>query len=244
MTNTVPLTHIDDKIIYTILHEYKIHNAEVVLREDITVDQFIDVVDGSRKYLPCVYVLNKMDQISVEDIDKLMRAALLEGLIDKYVTPYAPGISPMLADMLRKKKEATAPFNLWNKDEHRQTGSGYANEMSASSKWLCGVCHHVPTSCEYKINMGLLLETIWQHLDLVRVYTKRRGQEPDVGTPWILKRGCVVEDVCDHIHKDLSNDFKYAFIWGRSVKHSPQICGLHHELQDEDVVQIVKVGQN
>jgi len=29
-------------------------------------------------------------------------------------------------------------------------------------------------------------------------------------------------------------------VWGSSVKHQPQRCGLNHELADEDIVQIVK----
>jgi ribosome-interacting GTPase 1 len=33
-THTVPLTQMDEKLIYTILHEYKIHNAEVCFRGD------------------------------------------------------------------------------------------------------------------------------------------------------------------------------------------------------------------
>jgi hypothetical protein len=34
-------------------------------------------------------------------------------------------------------------------------------------------------------------------------------------------------------------DFNYALVWGTSAKHSPQRCGLNHNLDDEDVVQIV-----
>ncbi len=29
-------------------------------------------------------------------------------------------------------------------------------------------------------------------------------------------------------------------MWGTSAKHYPQRCGTSHELQDEDVVQLVK----
>ena len=42
------------------------------------------------------------------------------------------------------------------------------------------------------------------------------------------------------IHRTLVNDFKYAWVWGSSVKHNPGRVGKSHVLQDEDVVQIVK----
>jgi hypothetical protein len=34
-------------------------------------------------------------------------------------------------------------------------------------------------------------------------------------------------------------DFNYALVWGTSAKHVPQRCGLNHQLDDEDVVQII-----
>ena len=56
-----------------ILHEYKIFNAEVLFREDATPDQFIDVIVGNRMYMNCLYVYNKIDQISLEEVDRLAR---------------------------------------------------------------------------------------------------------------------------------------------------------------------------
>lgn len=35
-------------------------------------------------------------------------------------------------------------------------------------------------------------------------------------------------------------DLKYAYVWGRSVKHNPQKVGKDHILMDEDIVQLVK----
>jgi len=70
---TMPLTHIDEKLCYQILHEYKIHNAEVLFREDATVDDLIDVIEGNRKYIKCVYVYNKIDVVGIDDVDKLAR---------------------------------------------------------------------------------------------------------------------------------------------------------------------------
>ncbi|KAK6020585.1 hypothetical protein OSTOST_13757, partial [Ostertagia ostertagi] len=72
-THTVPLTHCNEKMIMTILHEYKIFNADVVFREDATVDEFIDVIQGNRVYIACLYVYNKIDQISIEEVDRLAR---------------------------------------------------------------------------------------------------------------------------------------------------------------------------
>ncbi|EOY27220.1 P-loop containing nucleoside triphosphate hydrolases superfamily protein isoform 4 [Theobroma cacao] len=71
--STLPLTHVDEKLCYQILHEYKIHNAEVLFREDATVDDLIDVIEGNRKYIKCVYVYNKIDVIGIDDVDKLAR---------------------------------------------------------------------------------------------------------------------------------------------------------------------------
>uniref|UniRef100_A0A8D3E2N0 Developmentally regulated GTP binding protein 2 n=1 Tax=Scophthalmus maximus TaxID=52904 RepID=A0A8D3E2N0_SCOMX len=71
--STVPLTHCSEKLVQLILHEYKIFNAEVLFREDSTPDEFIDVLVGSRVYMPCLYVYNKVDQISIEEVDRLAR---------------------------------------------------------------------------------------------------------------------------------------------------------------------------
>ena len=71
--STVPLTHMDEKAVRLILHEYKIHNAEVLFREDATADQFIDAILGTRIYMKCIYVYNKIDQISLEEVDRLAR---------------------------------------------------------------------------------------------------------------------------------------------------------------------------
>lgn len=65
---TCPQSELDGDLVYQILHEYKIHNADVTLREDATVDQLIDVVEGNRVYLPCLYVLNKIDQLTIEEL--------------------------------------------------------------------------------------------------------------------------------------------------------------------------------
>ncbi|KAK9923718.1 hypothetical protein M0R45_032119 [Rubus argutus] len=45
----------------------------LLFREDATVDDLIDVIEGNRKYMKCVYVYNKIDVIGIDDVDKLAR---------------------------------------------------------------------------------------------------------------------------------------------------------------------------
>lgn len=43
--------------------EYRIHNADVHMRGDYDIDDLVDVIEGSRIYVPCIYVINKIDQV-------------------------------------------------------------------------------------------------------------------------------------------------------------------------------------
>lgn len=62
-------SELDLDTVKAILAEYKIHNADIVLKYDATSDDLIDVIEGNRVYIPCIYVLNKIDQISIEELD-------------------------------------------------------------------------------------------------------------------------------------------------------------------------------
>lgn len=74
ITNTVPLTNIDQEEIKAILSEYKINNADVAIREPgATADDLVDVIEGNRVYIPAIYVLNKIDAISIEELDLLYK---------------------------------------------------------------------------------------------------------------------------------------------------------------------------
>lgn len=175
-----PLTKLGPDPAHTvanILKEYKIHNADVLFREDCSVDQFIDVLEGNRKYVRCLYVWNKADTVSIEDIDRLAR-----------------------------------------------------------------IPHNMVISANMRLNLDRLVDKMWEYLRLTRVYTKKRGQPPDLKEPVVMthgRHGCTVESLCAHIHRDIVHSFKVALVWGTSVRHSPQHCGLAHQLHDEDVVQIV-----
>ena len=72
-TATVKQSQMTEGLATHILKEYKIHNAEVLIKEDVTMDQFIDAIDGKRRYIPALYAYNKIDQLTIEEVDKLAR---------------------------------------------------------------------------------------------------------------------------------------------------------------------------
>ncbi|RCK55885.1 Ribosome-interacting GTPase 1 [Candida viswanathii] len=160
ITNTVPLTHLDNDEIRAVMSEYKINSANIAFRCDATVDDLIDAIEAkARKYIPAIYVLNKIDSFSIEELNLLTK---------------------------------------------------------------------IPDAIPYR-------------RPTVRVYTKPKGKLPDFNEPVVLRSDrCTVEDFCNSIHKSLVEDFRNALVYGTSVKHQPQIVGLTHTLEDEDVITILK----
>lgn len=180
---TVPLTSFDRETCQSVLHQYRIFNADVVIREDVTVDQFIDIIDGNRKYCKVLYVYNKIDMLDIASVDRLARQP-----------------------------------------------------------------HSVVVSVNRKYNFDTLLARLWHEMEIIRVYTKKKGCFPDFKDPLVItpQRGNkqnTVENAVGLLHKSLLDEFKHALVWGSSVKQSPTICGLKHVLHDEDVMQIVKMTQ-
>ncbi|KAL2111207.1 hypothetical protein VUR80DRAFT_146 [Thermomyces stellatus] len=97
----------------------------------------------------------------------------------------------------------------------------------------------VVMSCELDLGVQDVVDRCWQELKLIRVYTKRKGVEPDFNEALIVRSGSTIEDVCDRIHRTMKDTYKYALVWGASARHVPQRVGLGHVVADGDVVYIV-----
>lgn len=67
--------NLDEATVKAICTEYRIHNADITVRQpNCTADDLIDVIEGhTRVYMPCLYVLNKIDSITIEELDLLDR---------------------------------------------------------------------------------------------------------------------------------------------------------------------------
>ncbi len=176
VSSTVRLTKISEDLVKEILRVYGANSARVVLREDITDEQLIDVLLGSRAYIPSLTVMNKIDLVN----------------------------------------------------------AGFTNALQAKLPY-----DFVPISAESNVNIAALKEEIYRTLDFIRIYMRRKGDEPDFKEPMIVRNGSSVLEICNKVHRKIKDEFRYAQIWGRSVKFDGQKVGLEHQLKDEDVITLV-----
>mgnify|MGYP001770640022 CR=1 FL=1 len=95
----------------------------------------------------------------------------------------------------------------------------------------------IPVSAEKGLGLDGLGELIFKKLDIIRVYTKSPNKEPDPN-PLVVRRGVTVIEVAEMIHARLAENFRYARVWGRSVKYPGQRVGGDHVLEDGDIVEI------
>ena len=86
-------------------------------------------------------------------------------------------------------------------------------------------------------NLELLKNTLVDKLQIIRVYSKAPGKEPDLTSPFVLKRGSTVEDFAGKVHKDFADKLKIAKVWGDGV-FSGQMVQRDYILRDGDVVEL------
>jgi hypothetical protein len=86
-------------------------------------------------------------------------------------------------------------------------------------------------------NLEILKQILFERLEIIRVYTKTRGKEPDHKAPFVLKRGATVEDLAGKIHKEFVEQFRFAKVWGKGV-YDGQMIQRDYLLKDGDVVEL------
>lgn len=71
--STVQLTKITRETICAILREFRINNADVLIRTNVDADEFIDAVEGTKIYMPAVTIVSKADLLSSEGTNKIAK---------------------------------------------------------------------------------------------------------------------------------------------------------------------------
>lgn len=86
-------------------------------------------------------------------------------------------------------------------------------------------------------NLDDLRWAIFEALNIIRVFSKPPGEEPDLNTPFVIGKGATVEEFAGKIHRDFYANLKSARIWGAGV-FDGQMVGRDHVLNDGDIVEL------
>jgi len=87
-----------------------------------------------------------------------------------------------------------------------------------------------------KENLEELRTAIFEVSEVIRVYSKEPGKEPDYRTPFTIPAGSRVLELAELIHKDFVTNLKYVCIWG-STRFAGQRVQRDYVLRDRDVVE-------
>jgi hypothetical protein len=120
---TVRLTKTDKKTVEDILKEFKINNANVVVRDDIDADQLIDVIEGNKVYLPAIVVLNKIDMAEDDQLKKAKNRVKPDICISAEKNEGIEGLMELIYKKLKiirvylkeynKKADMNEPLIMW-----------------------------------------------------------------------------------------------------------------------------------
>lgn len=96
----------------------------------------------------------------------------------------------------------------------------------------------LPVSAATGLNLEQLKTRLFSALEVIRVFTRSPGKEPDLTRPFILPRGSNILDLAGNIHKDFLKTLRGARIWG-SARFPGQSVPKEYVLQDKDIVELL-----
>ncbi len=91
-----------------------------------------------------------------------------------------------------------------------------------------------------KENIGIerIPEIIFSSSEKIRIYTKEPNEDIPSKKPLVVDKNTKIIEIAEKIHRDLAKNFKYARIWGKSVKFQGEKVGPDHIPMDGDIVEI------
>jgi len=95
----------------------------------------------------------------------------------------------------------------------------------------------LPVSATSGRNLERLKRVVFERLEVIRIYSKPPGKEPNLSAPFILKKGGTVAEFAGKVHQDFFERLKTARVWG-SVVYDGQMVRRDYVLRDGDVVEL------
>jgi ribosome-interacting GTPase 1 len=86
-------------------------------------------------------------------------------------------------------------------------------------------------------NLEHLKKIVLDQLEVIRIYSRTPGKEPDFSAPFVLKKGSTVAEFARGIHQDFFEKLRSARVWG-SAAFDGQMVQRDYVLHDGDVVEL------
>jgi small GTP-binding protein len=170
--------------------------------------------------------VTKMTQ---EEIIEIVRAY---GLISGTIV-FREDVEPdRLVDFLAGNRVYIPSIVVINKFDQVYPGARKNIKRFCKDEWL-------EISVETGQGLEELKELLYNSLKFIRVFLKPQGKVADMEEPLVILGGSTVKTVCEHLHRDFVENFRFAHVWGQSAKYPGQSVGLYHELRDGDILSII-----
>lgn len=122
---------------------------------------------------------------------------------------------------------------IGNKSDSKQARDNWEviQELYGERYYFC------PVAAATGTNLKELMRQCVEMLDIIRVYSKPPGKEPNREKPFILKNGSKLLDFANRVHHDFANKLKFARVWG-AARFDGQRVKTDYVLNDEDVIEL------
>ena len=114
---------------------------------------------------------------------------------------------------------------------------GAADNFEILKELHKGLMPMVATSAETGRGLEDLARLCFESLGVIRVYSKKPGQKPNMERPFVLPAGSTVLRLAEAVHRDLAGQLKFARIWGTGV-YDGQPVQREHVLSDRDIIEL------
>ncbi len=187
------------------------------------------------------------DFVEPDLVDMIRRADLLLLTIDIQASPFdqleetvafleSHRIIPLhhKDDFPQDRRHTFLPFLiLVNKVDDENLDEDYR----VFTELLDDAWHTVSISATTGHNVEQFKWAVFDLLEIIRVYSQAPGREPDLNSPFVMRRGATIEEFAAQVHQEIASDLKTSRVWG-SADFDGQMVGRDYVLHDGDVVEL------
>ncbi len=171
----------------------------------------------------------KLTRITEDEAAEIVRAY---GIVNAVIVFRENANADLLVDFLAGNRVYIPSMVVVNKWDMKYRGMIKRLEKHLKGEFL-------PISVKSGEGLEELKEKLYNKLGFISVFLKPQGKKADMDEPMVLLEDSTVRTICEHLHREFVDLFRYALIWGKSAKYPGQSVGMNHQLEDRDLVTIV-----